>query len=199
MQIQVNSDKTVTVDASLTRFVKSEAERILETVATRVTRVEVYLSDVNGRKSGPADKRCVVEARPAGARPLSTSATGKRLATAIIEALRKMQRALRSFFGRHGRASTGSAAPRPRVKAAAPAASAWALVAKRVAAKATTRSKTKLKVAATAPPARPATRAKAVATAAPRRRGQPQPAAAQGRGAKKTPIFQARRKAWLGR
>jgi hypothetical protein len=169
MQIQVNSDKTVNVDASLTRFLKSEAERILETVAAKVTRVEVHLSDVNGRKSGPADKRCVVEARPAGARPLSTSATAKRLDIAIGEALRKMQRALRSFLGRQGRASTGSAVPRPRAKAAS-AASASAPVTKPVAAKATTRAKTKPKVAA-----------------------------AQGRGAKKIPIFQARRKAWPGR
>ncbi len=169
MQIQVNSDKTVTVDVSLTRFVKSEAERILETVAAKVTRVEVHLSDENGRKSGPADKRCVVEARPAGARPLSTSATAKRLDTAIGQALRKMHRALRSAFGRQGRTSTGSAVPRPRAKAV-PAARASAPVPKPVAAKATPRAKAKPKVAAAA--------------------------AAEGRGAKTIPIFQARRKAW---
>lgn len=147
MQIQVNSDKTVTLDASLTRFVKSEVERILATAAAKVTRVEVHLSDVNGRKSGPADKRCVVEARPAGARPLSTSATAKKLDAAIGQALRKMQRALRSFFGRHGRASTGSAVPTPRVKKAA------------AATKATTRAKATPKALTATKRARPATKA----------------------------------------
>jgi ribosome-associated translation inhibitor RaiA len=124
MKIQVNSDRTVSVDASLKRFVKGEAERILDTVAARVTRVEIHLSDVNGRKVGPADKRCVVEARPAGARPLSTSATAKHLDAAIGQALRKMLRALRSFFGRQGRTLTRSAPSRPRVKTAAAAAKA---------------------------------------------------------------------------
>jgi ribosome-associated translation inhibitor RaiA len=147
MQIQVNSDKTVTLDASLTRFVKAEVERILATAAAKVTRVEVHLSDVNGRKSGPADKRCVVEARPAGARPLSTSATAKKLDAAIGQALRKMQRALRSFFGRHGRASTGSAVPTPRVKKAA------------ATTKATTRAAATPKALTAAKRARPATKA----------------------------------------
>ena len=128
MQIQVNSDKTVSVDASLKGFVKGEAERILDTVAAKVTRVEVHLSDVNGRKAGPADKRCVVEARPAGARPLSTSATATRLDIAIGQALRKMQRSLQSLFGRQGRASTGSAAPRPRATKATAARSSSAAV-----------------------------------------------------------------------
>jgi len=194
MQIQVNSDKTVTVDASLTGFVKSETQRILATAAAKITRVEVHLSDVNGRKSGPADKRCVVEARPAGARPLSTSATAKKLDVAIGQALRKMQRALRSFFGRHEHASTGSAEPSPRLKKTAAASAAApatkSAVSRKAAAKATTRTKTTPKVVTAAKRARPATTAKPAATAAP---------AAEGRGPKKTPIFQARRKAWPGR
>lgn len=192
MQIQVNSDRTVSVDASLTSFVKSEAERILDAVAAKVTRVEVHLSDENGRKSGPGDKRCVVEARPAGARPLSTSATATRLDAAIGQALRKMQRALRSFFGRHGRASTGSAAPSPRGKKAA-AVKASAPATAPSAAKATGRAKTKSKPTpkgkakpAAAKRARPAAKASSAAPA-------------EGRGSKKTPIFQARRKAWPGR
>lgn len=162
MQIQVNSDKTVTGDASLTGFVKSETQRILATLATKVTRVEVHLSDVNGRKTGTADKRCVVEARPAGARPLSTSATAKKLDAAIGQALRKMQRALRSFFGRHGRASTGSAEPSPRKKKVAPA-SASAQAAERVTAKGTPGTRAKPKVATTAKRARPAAKAKPAA------------------------------------
>jgi Sigma 54 modulation protein / S30EA ribosomal protein len=184
MQIQVNSDRTVSVDASLTGFVRSETQRILATAAAKVTRVEVHLSDVNGRKSGPADKRCVVEARPAGARPLSTSATAKKLDAAIGQALRKMQRALRTFFGRHGRASTGSAVPTPRVKKAAATGASPAT--KPVVA----RAKTPPKVATAAKRIRPASKAVLAAAAAP---------AAEARGPKKTPIFQARRKAWPGR
>jgi ribosome-associated translation inhibitor RaiA len=152
MNIQVNSDSTVSVDASLKGFVKNEAERILKTVAPKVTRVEIHLSDVNGRKTGPADMRCVVEARPAGGRPLSTTATAKELEAAIGQALRKMLRALRSFFGRHGRAWTGRAVPKAPVKKAA-AASASSRASTPVAAK-VTRAKEKSKTSTTAKRAR---------------------------------------------
>jgi hypothetical protein len=74
MKIQVNSDNTIAVDASMTRFVKCEVNRVLARFAKRLTRVEVHLSDVDKRKTGQADKRCLIEVRPAGARPLSVSA-----------------------------------------------------------------------------------------------------------------------------
>lgn len=107
MTIQVNSDKTVAVDARTKAFVQGEVDRILKTFTARLTRIEVHLSDVNSRKSGPADKRCVVEARVAGARPLSTSATANKVPAAIGQALRKMQRSLRSFFGRQAWSAGG--------------------------------------------------------------------------------------------
>jgi ribosome-associated translation inhibitor RaiA len=127
MTLQVNSDKTVAVDTRTKTFVQGEVDRILKTYTARLTRVEVHLSDVNSRKSGPADKRCVVEARVAGARPLSTSATANAVPAAIGQALRKMQRSLRSFFGRHGwsAAAPGRARTIASVKAgAAPPAAA---------------------------------------------------------------------------
>ena len=109
MKIQVNSDKTIAVDASLTRFVEGEVSRVLRRFAARLTRVEVHLSDVDNRKTGQADKRCLVEARPAGARPLSTSAKATKMASAVGDALGKMQRSLTTFLGRTGRpAAAGS-------------------------------------------------------------------------------------------
>ena len=103
MKIQVNSDKTIAVDASLTRFVEGEVSRVLGRFAIRLTRVEVHLSDVDNRKTGQADKRCLIEVRPAGARPLSASAKATKMASAIGEAMGKMQRSLTTFFGRRGR------------------------------------------------------------------------------------------------
>ena len=70
MKIQVNSDKTIAADARLMSFVQGEVNRILERFAAKLTRVEVHLSGIDNRKTGQADKRCLVEARPAGARPL---------------------------------------------------------------------------------------------------------------------------------
>ena len=100
MQTFVNSDKTIAVDLSLKRFVKDETERILARFAGRLTRVEVHLNDTNNLKTGKADKRCMVEVRPAGAQPRTTSATATKMATAIGQALRKMQRNLTDFYAR---------------------------------------------------------------------------------------------------
>lgn len=103
MKIQVNSDNTVAVDASLTRFVKAEVMRILGRFAPKVTRVEVHLSDIDKLKNSPADKRCIVEARPSGSDPRSASANANDVAKAVDQALRKMQRSLTTLFGKQGR------------------------------------------------------------------------------------------------
>ncbi len=103
MKIQVNSDNTIAVDASLTRFVEGKVNRVLARFAKRLTRVEVHLSDVDKRKTGQADKRCLIEVRPARARPLSVSAKATKMASAVSQALGKMQRSLTTFFGRRGR------------------------------------------------------------------------------------------------
>lgn len=111
MKIQVNSDKTINVDANLTRFVEGEVSRILGRFEKRLTRVEIHLSDVDNKKTGRADKRCLIEARPAGDRPLSASAKTAATESAVGEATRKMQRSLTTFFARKGRSAVEVSAP----------------------------------------------------------------------------------------
>ncbi len=111
MTIQVNSDKTIAVDAALIRFVEDEVRRVLGRFASGLTRVEIHLSDVDNKKAGQNDKRCLIEARPAGARPLSASALATKLEDAVSRALGKMQRSLTTFFGRRGRPASAVSAP----------------------------------------------------------------------------------------
>ena len=167
MKVQVNSDKTIAVDASLTRFVEGEVSRVLSRFAIRLTRVEIHLSDVdNNKKTGQADKRCLIEVRPAGARHLSASANATKLASAVTQALGKMQRLLTTFFGRKERPAAVSAPVSTAKKGAAKKAVAKqaALGAKKKAAvkKVAARKQTKLSP----------------------------------RGPKKKRIYQARRKSW---
>ncbi len=100
MKIQINGDHTIVVDTGLKDFVEHEVSRLLDRFAMRLTRVEVHLSDIDNKKTGTADKRCLVEVRPAGSRPLTVSARSANLPYAVDEALRKMQRSLTTFFGR---------------------------------------------------------------------------------------------------
>ncbi len=116
MRIQVNSDKTIKVNASLTSFVKDEAQRVLERFAKELTRVEIHLSDIDNKKTGPADKRCLIEARPAGSPPLAASAIASTTESAVDEALKKMKRQLSTFFGKKGRPAAPVSAPAPKAR-----------------------------------------------------------------------------------
>lgn len=113
MKIQVNSDKTIAVNAGLTQFVEREVSRLLGRFATRITRVEIHLSDVDNIKTGQADKRCLIEARPAGAPPRTASARAAKVSSAVDEALGKMQRSLTTFFGRKERPAASVSTPDP--------------------------------------------------------------------------------------
>ena len=171
MKIQVNSDKTIAVDASLTRFVEGEVKRVLGRFAGRLTRVEIHLNDVDNKKSGQADKRCLVEARPAGARPLSASAKTTHMATSVAGALGKMQRSLTTFFGKKGKSAVAEVAPVAPVSKAAPKKAVKKTAVKKAAVKKTLAKK--------------AAPAEAPAEAA--------------HDPKKKPIYQARRKSWPAR
>ncbi len=169
MKIQVNSDKTISVDRSLIRFVESQVGRALARFAKNLTRVEVHLSDVDSSKTGSVDKRCLIEVRPAGSRPLSVTAMATKMAAAIAEAAGKMQRSLTTFFGRRGRSAV---AITPRTAVPRSAAKKAAVAPKRKAAK----KKAPIKAAAVEEPDKPSPR-----------------------GPKKKRIYQARRKPWPAR
>ena len=116
MRIQVNSDNTIKVDAGLTSLVKGEAKRALDRFAKSLTRAEFHLSDIDNKKTGRPDKRCLIEVRPAGDRPLITSAITTTTESALDEALKRMKRKLTTFFGKKGRPAAQIAMPVPKSK-----------------------------------------------------------------------------------
>ena len=118
MKIQVNGTKQIPVDAPMARSIEGEVRKALARFAAKLTRVEVHLTDVDGEKTGSLDKRCLIEARPAGANPRSVSANATEVAIAIGSALGKMQRSLTTFFGRRGRAAVTGAPPVSAVRKA---------------------------------------------------------------------------------
>jgi hypothetical protein len=62
--------------------------------------VEVHLSDVNSRKFGINDKRCLVEASPARHRPLTATNRAQTVRQAVSGALTKLRSGLETFYGR---------------------------------------------------------------------------------------------------
>jgi ribosome-associated translation inhibitor RaiA len=100
MQIQLNTDHTIAGSEKLGAQLDVKVRAALDRFADRITRVEVHLTDVNGRKPVGDDKRCTMEARIAGRQPLSVSHDAPAVALAIDGAAAKMSRALESVFGK---------------------------------------------------------------------------------------------------
>lgn len=103
VQIQINSDNTIAVDARVAAFITDEVNDALKNFAGKLTRVEIHLSDVNGPKFGINDKRCRIEVRPAGHKPLTSSSRAASIGGAVNGALTKLQSSLHTFFGRMGK------------------------------------------------------------------------------------------------
>ena len=62
--------------------------------------MEIHLSDENAGRSGSADKRCLMEARPAGRPPIGDSHVGATLEEAYSGAAKKLRNSLESALGR---------------------------------------------------------------------------------------------------
>lgn len=100
MQIQVNTDSNIKGREGLATHITDEVSHILGRFSDHLTRVEVHLSDENSGKSGPLDKRCVMEARPSGHQPVAVTHHGATLEEAYVGAGHKLQKLLASTFGR---------------------------------------------------------------------------------------------------
>jgi len=111
MQVQVNTDRNVKGSEQLELYVQSTVEASLGRFGERITRVEVHLSDDNGDRTRGDDKRCLLEARPAGMQPVVVTNVGETIDQAVDGAVEKMEKLLDSTFAKlddpKGRPSTG--------------------------------------------------------------------------------------------
>ncbi|WP_137176569.1 HPF/RaiA family ribosome-associated protein [Roseomonas sp. AR75] len=93
MHIQINTHDTAG-DDEFTGRVEVAVGSALERFAAHLTRVEVHLGDVNAGKHGPADKRCMIEARPTHHQPVAVTHQAATIPLAIDGALEKARKAL---------------------------------------------------------------------------------------------------------
>ncbi len=111
IQVQVNTDHNIHGSQKLNSDIESTVNASLSRFSKQLTRVEIHLSDDNGSKSHGDDKRCLLEARPAGHQPLVVTAVAATVDDAVNDAIEKMTRLLESTFGKlhdpKGRTSLG--------------------------------------------------------------------------------------------
>jgi hypothetical protein len=108
MQIQVNTDGNIEARDKLLHHVEAAIGTALSRFSDQITRVEVHLSDENADKSGGADKRCMLQARPAGQQPVAVTHHAATLDQACSGAAHKLQHLLESKFGQQGEHKGGA-------------------------------------------------------------------------------------------
>lgn len=100
MQIEVITDRNVEGTDQLIAQIERAVDDALARVSHRLTRVKVHLGDENAGKGGADDKRCIVEARPAGQSPVAVTNHGGSPEEACRGALQKLGRLLETRFAR---------------------------------------------------------------------------------------------------
>lgn len=110
MQIQINTDHNIEGHEALATHVRAVVEKALDRFSDQVTRVEVHLTDEVSHKSGQNDKRCVMEARLQGRRPLAVTQLAGSVHQAVDGAAGKLTRLLESTIDRARDQKTRSAA-----------------------------------------------------------------------------------------
>jgi hypothetical protein len=100
MQIQLNTDHNINGRQRVAEYVRGVVEHAVSHFERQVTRVEVHLSDDNGAKAGPDDKRCVMEARAGSIEPVIVTHRGPNVDEAIHGAAAKLKRSLANELAR---------------------------------------------------------------------------------------------------
>ena len=100
MQIQINTDHIVEGHEALADHIRGVVKSSLRSVSDHITRVEVHLTDESGHKDTQNDKRCMMEARLEGRRPIAVTHHATTLHEAIDGAADKLTRLVESTVGR---------------------------------------------------------------------------------------------------
>ncbi len=99
MDIEINAAEHVERSQSVDDHIREKLAHLDRRFGERLTRVRVYLKDVNAHKGG-IDKVCTMEARPARKDPIGVHAQDEDVYKAVNDAAGKLERAVEHRFGR---------------------------------------------------------------------------------------------------
>jgi len=100
MTIQFNTDNKVIISEKLRPPLISLISEGLNRFSHQITRVEVHLSDENSDKEGLNDKRCMIEARLAGMKPIAVTNHANTHEQAVEGAVEKLKTSLNTLLSR---------------------------------------------------------------------------------------------------
>jgi ribosome-associated translation inhibitor RaiA len=99
MIIQLNTDKNLAGTEKLNAYLNSLISEELSRFSRQITRVEIHLSDENGPKGGLNDKRCIIEARLEGMKPIAVTNHAETQELAVEGAITKLKTSLEKITG----------------------------------------------------------------------------------------------------
>lgn len=100
MTVQINTDKNISGSEKFRTKLISLVSDELSRFSSKITRVEVHLSDENSVKSGVNDKRCMIEARLVGLKPVAVIKKADTVELAVDGAIDKLKNSLTKILGR---------------------------------------------------------------------------------------------------
>lgn len=100
MDVQINTANNIEGREALTQHLEGAVRDRLSRFEQRLTRVEMHVGDEDGGTDTEKDKRCVLEARPAGLQPVTVSQQAGSIDQATSGALGKLVSALDRTFGK---------------------------------------------------------------------------------------------------
>jgi ribosome-associated translation inhibitor RaiA len=100
MEIQFNTDKNINGNEELTASLNALAAKELNRFSEQITRLEIHLSDEDSSKDGINDKRCLIEARLEGLKPIAVTNQANSDENAVKGAIDKLKSSLETTLGR---------------------------------------------------------------------------------------------------
>jgi hypothetical protein len=111
MHIQINTDKNIKGHETYRERLTAEVQQALDRFSRHITRVEVHLTDENGPKIGVDEKKCVIEARMEGRKPVAVTHFGITADLAFAGATEKLIKMIENILDRLRDSERSSAAP----------------------------------------------------------------------------------------
>lgn len=100
MIIQFNTDHNINGSEKLKAPLEAIMTEALGRFCSQITRLEVHLSDEDGNKDGQNDKRCMIEARLEGMKPVAVTSHANSHEEAVEGATHKLKHSLDTKLGR---------------------------------------------------------------------------------------------------
>lgn len=99
MIIGFNTDKNTAGSNGFRDSVSELISEELERFSAHITRLDVHITDEDGKKDGKNDKRCLLEARLEGRKPIAVTHHANNNEQAVEGAIEKMKSSLETIIG----------------------------------------------------------------------------------------------------